>query len=374
MASKLQETMVIATRELRACYKKEGIVAGNHHFTDYWGRDGYFALLGSISLKDYKIANKMLALFYKNQRSDGLIPYRVMRGPVTLGKYLGHPSFYTKPRPTYKLRGTGCEVLDGTTLTLLFSGLLGIEKELDGKYILKIKKALSYLEERERSGLLWDGVMAEWNDFALKWGNLLYSNIIYWYALERLSEWTKTFDLNFSTKLTTKKNLVALSLRKKLWNGKFFADWYDNKRQDFLYPFGNCMAIVWGFTSPSETESILNECKKLKISFTLETNSPKYPWYRIDPLQRIAGVPDYQNKGLLWWQPGAAYLVALRKIGKTKEAEEVENKFIEKILSDKTIYECYERTGKPLKRFIYSAENPFAWASGMLVWSLKYGR
>lgn len=291
MPSKLQQATIIASEGLRKCYTNDGIIAGRHHFTDYWARDGFFAALGSLALGDQTIVEKMVRNFFKHQRGDGLIPYRIMRGPISLGKYLGHPTFYKKPRPTYKLRGFGNEVLDGTTLTILFSSLLGLKNSLNSrKLIPKIKIALNYLESREKNGLLYDGVMAEWNDSVLKFGNLLYSNVIYWYMYARLTLWSQSFNARWSKKLESKKHQIALSLRNKLWTGKYFADWHDYKRHDYFYSFGNCLAIVWNLTTPRESESILNKCKDVMVNFTLETNSPKYPWWRIAPLQRLVGM------------------------------------------------------------------------------------
>lgn len=367
MKNQKKEVVGIAKRELKSCYSENGIIAGQHHFTDYWARDGFFAALGSLAIGDQFIVENMIDLFYKHQRPDGLIPYRIMRGPVTLKKYLGKPSFYPILKPTYKLRGLGCEVLDGTTLTLLFTALLKKRKHLN-----RVKKALEYLKSQERSGLLYDGMMAEWNDTALKWGSLLYTNIIYWYMYDRLSSWAQTIDKNWYKVLESKKQKIALALKSKLWTGSYLADWYDYKRHDYFYPFGNCLAVSWGFTNKNESESIINECKKIAVQFTLETNFPKYPFWRIDPLQRLVGAGNYQNKDLLWWQPVLSYLVVLKKMHKISEAKSIENEIIEKVINDNGIYECYERSSKPVKRLLLTAEHPFAWGSGMFLWALKY--
>ena len=367
MDLKLKESIDIATKELRDCYLDNGIIAGTHHFTDYWARDAYFAAFGSLSIGDNFIVKKTLANFYSYQRSDGLIPYRIMRGPANLKKYLGKPSFYSKPRPTYKLRGFGTEVLDGTTMTILFSALLELREHQDN-----IQLALKYLETREKDGLLYDGMMAEWNDTALKFGNLLYSNIIYWYMYDRLVSWVKTFDEDWSKRLEIKKTKIAQALRDKLWTGNYFADWHDYKRQDYFYPFGNLLAIAWGLTTDKEAESILKQCSLNKIQFTLETNTPKYPFWRIDLFQQLSGMGDYQNNGILWWQPVTTYLAALKRLGKQSEALEVEQLMTNKITSDKKIFECYERNGLPMKHFIFRSEYPFAWSSGMLLWSLLF--
>jgi glycogen debranching enzyme len=370
-STKQQEAIKIATQELRLCYTNEGILAGTHHFTDYWARDGYFAALGSLAIGDQSIVENMLKLFYKHQRSDGLIPYRIMRGPITLNKYLGHPSYYYYPRPTYRLRGLGREVLDGTTLTLLFTAILGLKNfPIFRKYLPQIQLSLDYLKSHEKNGLLLDGVMAEWNDTALKWGNLLYSNIIYWYMYDQLMSCSQYLNNSLYKRLEDKKHKIALSIRDKLWTGRYFADWYDYKRQDYFYSFGNCLAIAWGLTTQTESDSILSECKKYIINFTLETNFPKYPRWRIDPFQRLAGMGDYQNKSLLWWQPITSYLAALKKTGKQKDIKQATELIINKIITDKSIFECYERTGFPLKRLFYSAEHPFAWSSGTIIWAL----
>lgn len=358
--SLLRQALGIAQRDLRECYLGEGIIAGTHHFTDYWARDAFFAALGSLEIGDKDIVEKLVGLFFSHQRSDGLIPYRILRGPVTIGKYLGKPKLYSAPRPTYKLRGIGQEVLDGTTLTVLMAALLHQDE-----YMNHIRSALDFLESKERHGLLWDGPMAEWNDTALKYGNLLYSNVIYWYMYDRLAAWTK--DDTWSAK----RDRIARSMRNRLWNGSFFADWHDYKRQDYFYPFGNCLAIAWGMTAPGESASILSECEKHIVSFTLETNSPPYPWWRIDPLQQAVGMGSYQNHSTLWWQPVVAYITALNKTNRHGEAERFRNICAKKIAADGKVYECFQRNGKPLRKRIYTSEGPFAWSSGMLVWALS---
>lgn len=363
----LDQAINIATSSLRACYCDDGIIAGPHHFTDYWARDGYFAAFGALALGDHHIVAKQLQLFFHHQRPDGLIPYRIMRGPISPRKYMGKPTFYPVPRPTYRLRGYGQPIYDGTTLTLLFASLTN-----KPEYLSQIKRALSYLESHERYGLLWDGPMAEWNDAIWKWGNLLYSNIIYWYMYDQLARWQSKSDPTWSVFLSTKRDQIATALRSRLWNGQFFADWHDHGRQDYLYPFGNCLAIAWGLTTPLETQSILTNCNNVKTNFSLETNSLAYPWWRVDILNRVMGMSDYQNHSLLWWQPITSYILTLKQTNPNQDIHSQLVKMCQKILQDQTIYECYERDGRPVKRWQYTAEHPFAWASGMLIWALAY--
>lgn len=355
-----EKTVDIASRELRSCYQEHGPVAGTHHFTDYWGRDGFFALQGSLAIGDTEIAKQMVDLFLNHQRSDGLIPYRVMNGPITIMKYFGHPKRYSEPKPSYELRERGPLVLDGTTLSIMTLAQLWKTGQIEVEhYASKVEKALDFLKTREKFGLLWDGVMCEWNDAALKQGNLLYSNIIYWNMYRELGDDTKQAE-------------IAQNLRERLWNGSFFADWHDDKRWDYFNPFGNLLAVAWGLATPEETESILQTAEDAKIQFTLESNTPKYPSKLVWWFSRLIGIGDYQNQGMLWWQPVCAYVVALAKSGRLKEAREQFSLMSKKIQADNKIWECYERDGRPAIRTLYRAEQPFAWAAGLILWANSY--
>ena len=109
MTKDSNSALKIAINELRKCYTDKGIIAGIHHFTDYWARDGFFACFGALAINDTSIVKKQVNLFFSFQRNDGLIPYRIMQGPVNIAKYLGKPIFYKTPRPTYRLRNIGIQ-------------------------------------------------------------------------------------------------------------------------------------------------------------------------------------------------------------------------------------------------------------------------
>ncbi|TRZ51987.1 hypothetical protein D4S03_04135, partial [bacterium] len=143
----------------------------------------------------------------------------------------------------------------------------------------------------------------------------------------------------------------------------------DHSRQDYFHPFGNLLAVAWGMTNDGETKSIMEESEKSKVGFTLESNTPKYPSKKIDLFNRLIGIGDYQNQGMLWWQPACAYVAALVKTGNLAEARTQMELMSKKVIEDQKISECYERDGRPVKRALYQAEQPFAWASGMYLWA-----
>ena len=58
LALSLTHASDIATYNLHSCYSQFGILAGRHHFTDYWARDGFFASFGSLAIGDQEIVAK----------------------------------------------------------------------------------------------------------------------------------------------------------------------------------------------------------------------------------------------------------------------------------------------------------------------------
>ncbi|MCC7289985.1 hypothetical protein IT417_01910 [bacterium] len=367
MTDKTQKALNICIDSLRKCYEHKGILAGRHHFTDFWARDAFFAAMGSLSIGDFEIVSNQVEMFFSFQRNDGMIPYRIMRSQFSVSKYLGMShKLFTNPKPTYRLRSIGPYVLDGTTLSILFWALLIQKNRINLNLEKKVKKALEFLKTRERYGLLWEGVMTEWNDTAWKHGNLLYSNIIYWKMYKELYSASEKFKLLKVEDLKNKKESIERALRARLWNGQYFNDWNGYFKHDYFYSFGNSLAIAWGLTTDSETDSILSKAKSAVFDFTLESNTPKYPWWRIDIINHLTGTSDYQNQGILWMAPAAAYIMALTKAKKFRNLSMFIERLSNKIIKDGTIFEVYERNGLPVNRLFYKSENPFAWASGLL--------
>lgn len=155
-----------------------------------------------------------------------------------------------------------------------------------------------------------------------------------------------------------------------LWNGTYFADWADYKRQDYFSSHANMLAIIFGLASKEESKSILEFAKRYCLrDWTLETNYPKYPFWRIPPMQYVSGLADYQNQGCLWLQPGITYALALWVVGYKKEAQEFLSKIAQQIEKHNGVYEIYEKDGTPVNRPLYRSEGPFAWSAGLFLWT-----
>jgi len=141
-------------------------------------------------------------------------------------------------------------------------------------------------------------------------------------------------------------------------------------RQDYFASFGNLLAILFDFADREKSLLILEFAQKNCLnSFTLETNYPKYPFWRIPFWNHLGGMADYSNRGCLWLQPGILYALALHKIGKKLEAQNMLIKISKTIIKHNGVFEIYERDGTPVNRYIYKSEYPFAWSSGLFLYA-----
>jgi hypothetical protein len=103
--------------------------------------------------------------------------------------------------------------------------------------------------------------------------------------------------------------------------------------------------------------------------FTLETNFPHYPWWRIPIQNHLAGISDYHNRGCLWLQPGILYAICLHELGHKKKSEEIIQLLSNQIVKFNDVYEVHERNGQPVNRRFYKSEHPFAWSAGLFIYA-----
>ncbi len=346
----------IAKHALMQCLTPDGIVAGTHHFVDLWARDSLFATFGSGASS----AKTTIETFIKFQRNDGLIPYRVMWSKTTLAKYFGKPTLLDEPVAQYRSRQSGGLVLDGGLMTVI-TAFEYVHRSGDIRFFQKhqaqLEQVMHWYERRFGDGLLSEWFQCEWADGVLKAGQTLYTNVLYWKALGDIGDHTR-------------QRFIGKLIRERLWNGKFFADWTDWKRQDYFASHPNMLAIIFGLANSAETEKILDFTKQhCWNGFTLETNYPSYPPWRIPILSHLVSLADYHNRGCLWLQPGILYSIALFHAGYSKDARFVLSQITEKINKYDDVYEVYEKSGAPVHRMLYQSEHAFAWSAGLFLWA-----
>jgi len=366
------DAYAIATKALTACSVEQGIVAGGHHFVDLWARDSLFACLGALSAGNTDIARRTITSFLDGQQRDGLLPYRLLRAPSSVGKYRGHPRYFAEPKANYRSHQSGGIVPDGGLMTVQAAqAYLSVSEDLDTvtTWYPHLSAGMAWYEERFGEGLVREWFLCEWADAVLKRGKVLYTNVLYFKSLGDMSGVAERLGrLQNARRYTEAQARVKELLNREFWTGTHYADWIDHRRQDYFSSHVNMLSIIYGLAGEDKAKSILamarNHCL---LGWTLETNWPKYPWWRI-PLQNyVVGMADYHNRGCLWLQPGLMYILALQRLGKKQEARTRLEAAAAQIVKYGDVFEVYEKDGTPVNRRWYTSEHPFAWSAGLFI-------
>jgi glycogen debranching enzyme len=356
----LKQSIYIARSSLLSCNTQIGVCAGAHHFVDLWARDSLFATFGLFSKNELREAKTTIETFLRYQRSDGLIPYRILRSKASFAKYFGYPTYLSVPKPNFRSYQSGGIVPDGGLMTIIAAAEY-MRRSKDKQFITihktQLLNSLAWYTKQFGENLITEWFLCEWADAVLKAGCTLYTNILYWKALGDMG-------------MLTKQKMLGTEIQKQFWTGNYFADWIDWKRQDYLSSHGNLLAIVFGFCTRKQSLSILSHIKKKNdYGWTVDTNAPKYPPWRIPVWNYLVGMGDYHNRGCLWLQSGILYALALEKVGRQKEAAFRLLCIAKQIVRWNGVYEVYERNGSPVNRLFYKSEHPFAWSAGLFVWA-----
>ncbi len=372
----IEKAYAIAKNNLRSCYSKDGILAGSHHFDDYWARDGFFAGLGALYLKDFDIVKKNLKLFIKYQNKQGQIPLRIGDYFIAL-KLFGI-------RPVQKMRARYTEdkffhtsTDQNSLFVILFYNYLKTtkDKEFLKKYFPNLKKAMQWNLTRDTDNdlLIEEEHYAAWTDSIKKSGKVLYTNILHCEALREFSDMCKTIGKKEDSKhyLDLHRD-VKQKINDLFWKQDYYIDWIDKKGYDYFSTDGNILAILFDIANKNQQLKIQKAIQEFRINQHIpsKTNYPKYPFTKISLINYIGGIGDYHN-GLSWLWLGCLDAVAKNKIGMRKQAIELLNQIAELIVRHNGVYEIYEQNGKPVKRSRYKSEHPFAWSSGLFIYAVN---
>lgn len=363
----------IAKRSLFSCETDRGFVAGAHHFVDLWARDSLFATLGANYSGLGRVTRKTIETFLNYQRADGLVPYLVLRSRHTIGKYFGKHAFYRHPVAHFRSHMSFGLVPDGGVMAIIAAQSYA-KNTNDTRFLKKnyprLVAAFNWYELRFRGGLVTEWFQCEWADALLKVGKTLYTNVLYFQAARDMSVIAKRLGRrDDARKFAERAERLKKLLTSEFWNGSFFSDWKDWKRQDYFATHPNMLAIIFGLASKQQSRNILSTAKKYTwTGWTAKNSFPAYPLWRVPFFHIAIGMRDYHN-GLMWLQPGILYAVALEVNGRGKDAQAVLSGIAGKILEFRGVHEVYEQNGTPVTRLVYRSEEPFAWSAGLFVWA-----
>lgn len=373
MKTKSKNAYDIARAALEACVTESGFAAGMHHFVDLWARDSLFATFGANTSGLIADSKKTIQTFLSSQRHDGLIPYLILRSRHTIGKYFHSHSYYKKPVPHFRSHMSFGTVPDGGLMTVIaaasYMDASGDRAFLQQSY-KKLHDALSWYSHRFKDGLIREWYQCEWADALLKSGNTLYTNVLYFRALRDMAriarKLKKTGD---AQQFERHAEGIRRQIHGVLWNGEYFADWKDWKRQDYFATHPNMLAVIFGLATKSQAVSILAKAKKDAWNgWTLVNSVPEYPIWRVPAIHIFLGLKEYHN-GFIWLQPGILYAMAQYVTGFKSDAKKTLSGIGKKIIEWNGAYEVYERNSTPVRRIIYTSEHPFAWSAGLFVWA-----
>ncbi|MDP2750807.1 MAG: GH116 family glycosyl hydrolase [Nanoarchaeota archaeon] len=373
----IRQAYEIAKRDLRSNYRKKGIFAGHHQFSDYWARDFSFASFGSAELKDYDVIKHGLEHFINHQKKDGFFPFLIGAKHFLL-KYAG---FKVHERiPTYGDHKSKSAVVDQNSL-LVIAALNYIKKSNDknfaAKYFENLKRAVDWSLSRDKNKdfLIEERYFANWADSIRKTGKVLYSNVCFYKSVEDFSDLCRICRKHtLSLEYKDLANRIKQKINSEFWNGRYYTDWIENDRKhDFFATDGNVLAIMWNVANKDQATKILKHMEHIKIAYPVpcKTNYPSYPLKYESWLMWFVFLGDYHNNSLAWLWLGCCYAIAQKKAGMKEEAGKIIKQIAEIINKNNMVYEVYEKNGQPVKRTIYKSETHFAWSSGLFVYAVN---
>ncbi len=358
-----KECQKIAIQGLRSCYGKKGIYAGLHQFRGYWARDSMWASLGALELKDYNVVKENLQLFLDFEK-EGRIPLRI--GNRFLWQtFLGIKSKKLYAHYNEDKRGTFSS--DSNTLFVMafYNYYL---KTKDAAFVKKnqnkLKKIINCLSKYAGSDMLIkEDYYSTWMDGLRKKGKTFYSNLLYYLAMKFYSKLYKIKNVKFL------KNLEK-NIKKTFWNGKYFIDWVGNNDKDYFDTFANLIAIYFNFANKKEKKLIFEFIQKNKIINQNGTIHKSYPGYSekyISPFLKFIGLKGYCSTITYPWMSFFYFLCLKKEKTETTKSKKALENLCKRIISDCTIYECYNKKLKPYTTIFYRAEKPFAWGCSFAI-------
>ncbi len=371
MSSNIEKAVGIAKVNLHKCYTEEGILAGQKNFIDFWARDSFWAILGSIRLEDYDQVENNFNQFLNLQRKNGQIPYRIISVNQFL-KYLRIKKRFKKPIPNYNSI-MGASVIDQNSLLIIAAS--GYIKNARGKEYIreifpKLESAYNWLQKQRSSkfGLIKEGLFANWMDHVYKSGIVLNNNVLYQKASSAMAFMANELgNCEQQNRYENESKKVGKKINEHLYNDVFYLDWIGFKKHHYFETSSNLLTIIWRIADKDQSQKILDFVeKKLYRGFVPKANFPSYHPFLVMPQHYIAGIYDYA--GYRIWI-GALYALALFRHGEKEKAKKVLDKIAKKIIKHKTIYEIYTPTGEPAKRPLYINESPFSWSAGVFIWA-----
>ena len=366
----------IEIRRLPDGQEKLILCAGLRNFREPWARDLGFASFGLIELEEFQAAKEAFEVFLINQRPSGQFPVKV-HATNFIDRYL-HSLFkreqphLTPIRPRYTTAHNTIS-LDGNALlviAILNYAIRAGDLDFIEQHWSALTRAIIWLERHalEDDGLLHQAAFADWADSIARRGRVLYTNVLYWKALEELARaallYGQTEERNY---FKAKARQLKASINHHFWRPDL-GYYVTNQVFDNLSSGGNLLAIAWGLTTPEQAHAILDNMNQFNMANPVPTRVVQraYPRQYIALENRLGGIPHYHTSASWLWL-GAWHVIALARMRRMTEAEMLLYRISKVIVRDGTVHEVYGPDGHYLSTFWYTSEAPLTWSAGMVV-------
>jgi glycogen debranching enzyme len=358
----------LALDELRLCYDEQGIVAGRRHYDDYWTRDAAFGCLGALLLNDTEIVDRHLQML-KGYQKNGMIPFLVRKN-LPLLSMLG-PKLKIWLFPQYRSHKAlfMTEVIDSNPYFVILAAELirkGGGRRIT-EYQAAIESALGWCRKRLENDLAVEGPIAGWNDGIYKKGSVLITNVLFWKAFSDWENLCVEYKIAADPRLKGVAARIKAQLDSRFFNGRYYIDWIDREKHDFFDANANLLAVYLGLAGKKKSGQIMQFIGEHLLDKPLVRLSyPSYPAKYQELFNRLFGMGDYTG-GLYWPEPALLYILSLARLGKKKEAGARLEEFAARVVEHRGVHEIYTEDKKPLARWQYRAEYPYARGAALYI-------
>ncbi len=383
-----EQAVQIASADLRAGIErrylpdgtqKKILCAGMRNFREPWARDFSFASFGLLELDEVEATRETLEVFLLNQTMDGQFPVKIGSTGV-VNRYF-HALFGrqqpidTPLRPKY-VTAHNTISLDGNALLVIAA--LNYMRHINDPGFVDVhwdalKRALNWLESialHEQDGLLHQGAYTDWADSINRVGRVLYTNVLYWKALQSFAVEARQYGRDEDHALFCERaDRVREAINTHFWRADrgYFVT---SEQFDILNSDGNLLAVAWGLATPEQAHRILDVMRDLRMADPVPTQvtdrdyGPRF----VAIENRLAGIGHYHTLAAWLWL-GGWHVVALSRVGRLQEARELLDRMSALIVRDQVVHEVYDNHGRFLRTFWYTSEAPLTWSAGMFVYA-----
>lgn len=350
--------------------QKNIVCAGWRNFREPWARDFGFAGFGLLSLGYNQVVKEGLETFLEFQRPNGQFPIKLHSTHV-INRYIH--SLFDRVQPTRDplkpkyLSAHQTLSLDGNFLLTILWAEYVVQTEdwvFAEHHHRQFRAAVEWVEQfHSGEGLIRQRPFSDWADTIGRGGVVLYTNVLYWKALQSL----ESIEASLGVDGPRKADSVRGKILDEFWDPKF-GYLKNSKKTPLLSTDGNLLAVAWGLTEAEQSTAILARLEPLSHPVPTRCTDRNYPAHLVGLEVRLAGIPHYHTS-CAWLWLGGWHVVALAREGRLHEAEEMLGRMQAIIELDTMVYELHAPCGRPLKTLLYAAEAPLSWNASMFLYA-----